>query len=323
MADYTQLLVDAIFSFRKTHLAPTSAVDKHSTPCAVLSTVCELLLQRGYEIQTVLDEQCSLTSTGFMPPTPDVATRIRTFLNHRLAECESWDFRKSGPAIVAEVPPQEARKPGTMLAARADLKGSEQLHVYFGVDPPREKSRTTSVSVDDTRTLVHEIIDNEQSPDRGDPRPHRIFFATCRGMTAAASEPILAAGIEVESWKFQELVRNPTRHILWSHAVTVQDDWTRQILQDVVQGRFVVGRGPVDPMSHFRTDPLDLPVILATDKLTRAYGLTPGAVICRIALPGFAQGFFQLRRVPDSALDRQRTFIRTSLERKMRDHAHT
>lgn len=283
-----------------------------SVAASVLRNVCEMLLQRGYEIQSVLDEHFNVKPKDFMPCRHEVFHVIDEFVSRRRAECDGWDFRSSGPAVVAEVPPASERCTGSMLGARKDLRGSEQLHVYFSAST----GQSTSVSVDDARSLAGDILRKEHEAEDPEPRPHRVMFVTPRGTTASASEPLLDLGVEVETWKFTQLLRNPSRHMLWTHFVVLVDDWSTQINADVTGGIFLPGRGPVDPMTRYRVDPLDLPVVLPDDVAVRFYGLASGMVVCRVALAGFAQGFFQLRRVPDFAIDRHREFLRRKRQTK-------
>jgi hypothetical protein len=294
--------------------------------CALL-TACEMLVQRGYQLVSVLDNpvitqkinrilrDASLSSSSWVrfAPLPPEAHRELFALSHEVAvAAEGWAFEERGPALIAEVPHPSDRIAFTCVHARKDLGGSEHLWVYYEhkVAGPCDstKVRATSVSIENTRTLAHEILTAEQEDD--EPRPHRVMFLTAKGVTASAAEPLKEIGIEVETWKFLELIRNPSRHILWTHVVVLTNDWDEDINSDLRKGLFRPGRGPVDPMTRLRIDPLDLPVIRTTDKVTRFYGLLEGAVVCRIAIPGFSQGFFQLRRVPVPCVDEHRVFLR-------------
>lgn len=300
-------IVSVLCASLSDYAASSSPAFPHvSIATSVLRNVCEMLLQRGYEIQSVLDEHFHVQPKDFMPCRQEVFHVIDEFVSRRRVECDGWDFRASGPAVVAEAPPAGERCAGSMLGARKDLRGCEQLHVYFSAST----GASSSVSVDDARSLAGDILRKEHEADDPEPRPHRIMFVTPKGTTASASEPLLDFGIEVETWKFAELLRNPSRHMMWTHFAVVVDDWSSQIRQDVATGTFLPGRGPTDPMTRYRVDPLDLPIVLLDDIASRFYGLASGTVVCRMALAGFAQGFFQLRRVPDPAIDRHREFLR-------------
>lgn len=302
----------------------TSASTMHVS--ALLNT-CEMLVQRGYQILSVLDNARLMETitriirecqerTGWVRFAPLPLQAAFAFdgslVPEVAAHAEGWTFEDRGPAIVAEVPHPSERVRFTSLHARSDLKGSEHLWVYFDHKSAAQadsiKARATSVSIENTRTLTNEILVAEQEDE--EPRPHRILFLTAKGVTASAAEPLKDIGVEVESWKFTELVRNPSRHILWSHISAVDNYWDETIRVDLGKGVFVPGRGPLEPMTRLRVDPLDLPVIRIDDKVSRFYGLVEGSVVCRIAMAGFSQGFFQMRRVPMPYVDEHRRFLR-------------